>query len=631
MIYKNAAKVICFFLALTVLFPKLLLVHYTINALWGNFDFTELFYVFMQDIMLAIVFYNLLIWAYTRNKQSTLILSFFIGNLLLIFLMLDVRVRELWLVPINFELIKYTINNYRDLMSGADVFLKYYAGLGMTFRRALFALIALFTLLYLILLVLLIKQNATSKNTSKLLASKLISVRSFTSIVLFAMLFLFAVVTKSVIYSTEENVVISPVIKLLKNDISIVGKSEAISFEQPLRRLTGLLSHEDRYGRVEEFKNVIIIILESVRYKEFGNMHVSDSVFHMPFLKKIASEGIFQKCYVSVPHTSKSQFAILSGRNPYPDIEMRESMIGGIPSIVSLLKEVRGSASHFITVQNLNFENTSGMVKALGFEHLYGPDDFAKNNQVVTSSSFGLTDNTLLNYPFEQINKSQPFIVTFMTNGAHYPYNYPNKIHQDATSYKEYLMAEKYVDESVAKLFEKLDMNDLLNDTIVVIVGDHGESFGEHGTYIHNSSMYEEEVTVPLIFWAKDINKLKTVEMKQPARQIDIAPTIAEFFGVIESKSYILQGGSLIRSANQVEANYPIFISTFFGGTSQAIVGNKEKLILNIKDKTITKYDLENDPAELRGTNLVGEYYERNMMRFEQFSNYHNYVFTRLE
>lgn len=83
------------------------------------------------------------------------------------------------------------------------------------------------------------------------------------------------------------------------------------------------------------FKNVIILILESVRFKEFIHMKDAEPAkFHMPFIKKLASEGLFQKCYVSVPHTSKSQFAILSGRNPLADIEMRESMIGQVPSIV---------------------------------------------------------------------------------------------------------------------------------------------------------------------------------------------------------------------------------------------------------------------------------------------------------
>lgn len=628
MTHQNGVKAICFLLALIILFPKVMLVHYTINTLWGNFGTTELIYVFVQDIMIALVFYNLLTWIYIKNKQSILLVSFFISSLLIVFLMLDARVRELWLVPISFDLIKYTVENYKDLMSGTEVFLNYYAGLGMTFRRALFIVVVLFITLFIILIK---YQRAEFASTKKSLVQKPVAFRYFNNIVLFLVLLLLSIVGENVIYATQENPLTSPIVKSLNHSLFSVEKREAVSFEQPLKQLTSQMRQDNKFNSVEQFRNVIIVILESTRYKEFAVMHESDTVFHMPFLKKIASEGLFQKCYVSVPHTSKAQFAILSGRNPYPDIEMRETLIGEVPSIVSLLKQVKGSDSFFITVQNLNFENTSGMVRALGFENIYGPDDFSKNKQVIASSSFGLTDETLLSYPFEQINKKESFFITFMTDGAHYPYNYPNKTHQDATDLKEYLKSEEYLDKFVEQLFGRLDVSGLLEDTLVVIVGDHGESFGEHGTYIHNSSMFEEEVTVPLIFWAKNANRLKGVQLRQLGRQIDIAPTIAEFFGINESKEYILQGNSLIKHGNQKEMNYPAFISTFFGGTSQAIVNNKEKLILNFKDKRITRFDLEEDPAELVGADLTGQYYKQSMARFEQFSDYHNNVFSKLE
>ncbi len=628
MINKNSSKAICFLLTLFILFPKVLLIHYTSSVLWAAFNYTQLLYIFMQDTMLAIIYYGLLSWAYKKNKQSLLFFIFFISIFLLTFLMLDVRVRELWLRPINFDLISYTFNNYKDLMSGSEVFLNYYAGLGMTFRRALFVVIFLFTFLFLILLRV---QKVEFKLTNQPHASKSKAYIGVASAVIFSMLFAFSVTSKSLIYSTEENVLISSLIKPFTYDISSANKQDAIFFEQPLRQLDNHTSNTTGTDSSKVFKNVIIIILESVRFKEFGLMNESDLAFHMPFLKNLASEGLIQKCYVSVPHTSKSQFAILSGRNPFPNIEMRESLIGNVPSIISLLKEVKGSSSHFITVQNLSFENTSGMIKALGFEHIYGPDDFSKNNQVITSSSFGLTDDTLLNYPFDQVKQKEPFILTFMTNGAHYPYNYPDKSPQAGISYKEYLKAEEFTDQSVARLFGQLDKSDLLNDTLVVIVGDHGESFGEHGTYIHNSSMYEEEVTVPLIFWAKDKEKLKDVQMRQPARQIDIAPTIADLFGIGRNKNYVLQGRSLIINADQSEADYPVFISTFFANVSQAIVYKGEKLILNAKNGSITKFNLESDLAELNGNNVVGKEYEDNMIRFEQFSNYHEHVFTKSE
>lgn len=622
---KNSSLVICLLLSLFFISPKALLVAYSNDVLWGNFNYLESLDVILQDLVLAIFYYLILRWAYNKNKPYILIYAFIISALLLAALLLDVRVRELWLRPIDVELIQYAVSNYKDLMSGSDVFLKYYAGFGMTFRRVVFLVISLFALLFFLLFFL---QKVEAKSAQKQKGPNKPNVKFMAGFaIIIATLFIFAVNNKSLAYNTEANLVVNPLVKLFDKQPPQSKKLANIPFEQPL----GSLNNQEHLAdtpAIKPFKNVIILILESVRFKEFGRMNESTSSnFHMPFLKKIASEGLLKKCYVSVPHTSKSQFAILSGRNPLADIEMRESMIGKVPSIVSLLKVTKGSSSHFITVQNLNFENTSGMLKALGFEHLVGPSELSNYGKAIKSSSFGLLDDTLLNYPYNQIKRNEPFVLAFMTMAAHYPYLYPDKTNKADTSYQAYLKAGEATDKTLAVLFDKLGQSNLLDNTLVVIVGDHGESFGEHGTYIHNSSMYEEEVTVPLIFWSTD-GRLKNTQLREQVRQIDIAPTIADLLGVNENKNYILQGTSLIKRSN-VEP--PIFISTFFSKISQAIVHNQTKTILNNGEGKITQYDLQNDPAELNGKIINGIEYAQYLERFRHYTSYHERVFKDIQ
>ena len=139
--------------------------------------------------------------------------------------------------------------------------------------------------------------------------------------------------------------------------------------------------------------------------------------------------------------------------------------------------------------------------------------------------------------------------------------------------------------------------------------------------------MFEEEVTVPLIFWSTD-GRLKNTQLREQARQIDIAPTIAEFLGVVENKNYTLQGTSLIKRS-QLEP--PIFISTFFSKVSQALVHNQTKTILNNADGKITQYDLQKDPAELNGNVIKGAEYEQFMDRFKQYTSYHEHVFKAVQ
>jgi len=58
------------------------------------------------------------------------------------------------------------------------------------------------------------------------------------------------------------------------------------------------------------------------------------------------------------------------------------------------------------------------------------------------------------------------------------------------------------LDAYLSGLFDALRERQLLDDTIVVLTADHGEQFGEHGLYLHNFSVYEPLVHVPLvIYW----------------------------------------------------------------------------------------------------------------------------------
>lgn len=622
---KRSAIAVCLFLALLLLFPKVLLVSYTNDVLWGKFDYTQSLGVILQDALLAVLYFIYLSWSYNKKSRYALICAFFLSGVLLGFLLLDTRVRQLWLQPINIELIQYALTNYKDLMSGSDAFLKYYSGFGMTFRRIVFVVACIHTLLFLMLFFLQKSQFKSKQFTSiQNEATNTNRLFAILSAIVVAILFISSLISKSLMYNTEVNVVLNPLIKPIKTYFKPAEQSRNVRFEQPLRAL-GSPVPASGFNVVKPFKNVIIVILESVRYAEFSRVNQVDSNgFHMPFLKKIANEGLLQKCYVSVPHTSKAQFAILTGRNPYADIEMRESMIGKVPSIVSLLKETKGSRSHFITVQNLNFENTSGMLKAVGFESLIGPSDLNKYGKVIESSSFGLTDEALLSFPYQDIKQDKPFLLTFMTIAAHHPYDYPNKEDQEDTTHAAYLKAGEAADKSIALLFDRMAQYGLLNDTLVVMVGDHGESFGEHGTFIHNSSMHEEEVTVPLILWSND-GRLRDVQLRKQARQIDIAPTIAELLGVAENENYTLQGLSLIKRAGVDDE--PVFISTFFSGLSQAIVHDEIKTILHSGEGKITQFDLRVDPDELNGKLVSGQEYSEYLNRFRQYNDYHGMMF----
>jgi len=98
-----------------------------------------------------------------------------------------------------------------------------------------------------------------------------------------------------------------------------------------------------------------------------------------------------------------------------------------------------------------------------------------------------------------------------------------------------------YVDSEIRKLFDGLESRGLLDNTLVVLTGDHGESLGEHGETTHGYFAYNSTIWVPLIITGPGIN---TARIDEYVSHIDIFPTICDFLGI--EKPSFLQGVSLL-------------------------------------------------------------------------------------
>ncbi len=95
-------------------------------------------------------------------------------------------------------------------------------------------------------------------------------------------------------------------------------------------------------------------------------------------------------------------------------------------------------------------------------------------------------------------------------------------------------------DASIARIFAALDAKGYLRDSIVVILGDHGDGLGEHGHVGHTRYLYQEDIHIPLLVYGNGIERLQNDAF---ATQIDIAPTILDLLGLPEPAGW--QGVSL--------------------------------------------------------------------------------------
>lgn len=97
------------------------------------------------------------------------------------------------------------------------------------------------------------------------------------------------------------------------------------------------------------------------------------------------------------------------------------------------------------------------------------------------------------------------------------------------------------VDTQLQPLFEQLDKKPLKENTITIVMSDHSEAFGEHGTFVHDYNGHSELYHTPLIIRGPTLQPQK---INSPTGNIDIFPTVLELLKL--PKQSALQGRSLI-------------------------------------------------------------------------------------
>jgi arylsulfatase A-like enzyme len=96
-------------------------------------------------------------------------------------------------------------------------------------------------------------------------------------------------------------------------------------------------------------------------------------------------------------------------------------------------------------------------------------------------------------------------------------------------------------DELVGRLMETLRDTGELEQTVVVVVSDHGEEFLDHGGLTHGRTLYDEVLRVPLIVHAPGRTP---AEVRAPVSLVDLAPTLLELCGV--APQHVMDGRSLV-------------------------------------------------------------------------------------
>ena len=161
-------------------------------------------------------------------------------------------------------------------------------------------------------------------------------------------------------------------------------------------------------------------------------------------------------------------------------------------------------------------------------------------------------------------DKSKPFFTFMFFESPHARYYFPpenaiRKPYPDDINYftlsREKLAAEmpliknryvnsvNHLDSQFARVIDYLKKNNLLDNTIVLMLGDHGEEFMEKGRWGHNSAFTDEQIRTPFVLW---VPGMKPSVYERMSNHMDVIPTLMPMFGVKNPKRDYTTGINLL-------------------------------------------------------------------------------------
>ena len=362
-------------------------------------------------------------------------------------------------------------------------------------------------------------------------------------------------------------------------------------------------------------QNIVIFIIESFAREYNGAFNKGTKIpnykSYTPFVDSLAQHSlIFTNAYANGFKSIHGVSSVIAGipsfkdaftSSPYPKQK--------IESLVSTLKSEGYDTSFFHGAPNGSM-GFLGFGNILGYDHYYGKTEF--NNDAEFDGVWGIWDEPFFQY-FNTVltQKKQPFMATLFSVSSHEPYKVPDKYEGKFPKGKvDIHQCIGYTDYSLKKFFAAAKKQTWYNNTIFVIVADHGNTIA----YDEYKKEFNKN-TVPILFFSP--NEKYVGVNNDWAQQIDIYPTLLDMIGY--QKPFRSWGRSLIN-----EKNEPPFVMKYSSNMYQFMCGNYicifdgqktigfyDKVDKAMEHNLISKRNAAMDSVELRCKAFLQDYMER--------------------
>lgn len=303
------------------------------------------------------------------------------------------------------------------------------------------------------------------------------------------------------------------------------------------------LQHDLDHGLGKPFPNVYIFIMESVR-EDMISPETSPNIFSFKM-----GNLAFEKGVANGNATHYGWYSIINSRLPISWEYVKNNKVLHGSEALRILKTF-GFEVNIFTSKDLAYLDSLAILFNNGELYDYISPRFSGS---VPAGDYQANEQLINN--IEVSANSTPELNIIMWDSTHYPYRWPSGFPGEFVPYagtpdsginlnkaKELAIAQpdlilnryrssiKYLDSLFGKFISELKENSLYEDSIIVVVGDHGQQFMEHNYLMHGRTMYKEDLHIPLYF------KLTGEASLDPkglvASQVDIMPTVLANLGI---------------------------------------------------------------------------------------------------
>jgi arylsulfatase A-like enzyme/Tfp pilus assembly protein PilF len=312
--------------------------------------------------------------------------------------------------------------------------------------------------------------------------------------------------------------------------------------------------------------NVVIITLDTTRADRMGFLGSDRGL--TPNLDALARQAtVFSHAYAQVPLTSPSHASIFTGT--YPQFNhvnyMGDPLDTALPYLPDILHNSGYKTAAFIGALVLDAKKL-----APGFDRGFDVYDAGFHRRRTSEDHYQSLERRgeeVVGRALAWLGKQhgRPFFLWVHLYDPHDPYSPPQpyKTRYQTNAYDGEIA---YTDSIVGKLVGVLRARGLFQGTLIAVMADHGEAFGEHEESHHGIFLYDETIHVPLLLKLPGRQAGKKVETQ--VGLVDVAPSILQAVHLPVPSA--VQGRSLLNlpSSEKASLDHPIYAESSYGHLS---------------------------------------------------------------